>query len=103
MSNLLTFQQEVGEWANKTFPGSNLRTKLTHLHRELIELKEARRDTQVAEECADMFLILLHICHSLNIDLGEEAECKLEVCKGRIWGKPDTEGVIEHVREDVKP
>lgn len=47
-----------------------------------------RRDwSNAAEECADVFFILLHLCRGLGIDLLDEAEKKVAVIEDRLLRK----------------
>jgi hypothetical protein len=99
-SELTNFQTEVGEWATKTFPNSNIKSKISHLKKEVIELEEAGDDAAAAEECVDCFLILLHIAEQFQFDLLTEARAKMDVNRKRVWGKPDKDGVVEHIKEN---
>lgn len=98
------FQRDVAAWASETFPGSTVEAKLRHLAKEVRELeaKAGRSDVAraaVAEECADIILILLHFAEAQTFSIADALLWKFEVCKRRRWGPPDAEGVVEHVRE----
>jgi NTP pyrophosphatase (non-canonical NTP hydrolase) len=44
-----------------------------------------KRDWEnAAEECCDVFFLILHLCRGLGVDLLEEAEKKLEVIERRL-------------------
>lgn len=95
-----SLQEEIGLWADKTFPNSKPMAALKHLEREIKELIEAEeRGEPVGEEAADCVLILLHYAFQKKIHLYHEILAKHRINKGRTWGKPDAEGVVEHVRE----
>lgn len=124
------FQDEVGEWAEKTFTQATDDSIRAHFAREVLELvgitvmEKAIRDTlekhrvttpsgetgvpfriysgetrklQTEEEIADCNMLLLHLCHRRQIDLDEAMRQKFEINKVRRWGKPDAEGVCEHI------
>lgn len=91
-----TLLVEVGEWGAQTFPASTDRAKLAHLAKEFDELKA---DPSSGEEMADMVMILSHLAYAHGIDLMAEIRRKLAVCRGRRWGDPDADGVVEHIRE----
>jgi NTP pyrophosphatase (non-canonical NTP hydrolase) len=91
---LVSFQEEVGEWGNKTFPKNTPDTIVNHLCREVLELAEGHDP----EEAADCFLLLLHHAHRGGYSLLKEARKKHEINKIRTWGEPDEFGVVQHVR-----
>ena len=85
--NLYTasFQYDVGEWADKTFPQSSPHSILSHLAEGVGELAELPGNT--AEEMADCLLLLLHLGHKLGIDVFDEAQKKFYVNQQREWEK----------------
>ena len=100
------FQDEVGEWAEKTFPHSTVLTCINHLWREVAELKDSADAAAITEwngcdpeELADCFLLLLHIAHKIKANLLVEAVVKHGKNKKRTWGNPDAEGVSEHIKD----
>ena len=100
MSELSTFQKEVGEWGDKTFNpkrGNNSKAIVHHLIKEVGELL----DSNASDEAADCFLLLLHHAHTLNYDLLTEAKKKMKINRKRKWGKPDANGVVEHIKNST--
>lgn len=99
----MTFQDRVGQWAEKTFTKATDQTVLTHMKREMVELEESvahgNLKPELAEECADIYLLLLHLAHRNKFDLQAFAKRKHEVNTQRLWGAPDAEGVVEHIKE----
>jgi len=93
------FQKSVGVWGDATFPNADIKAKVCHLKKEVKELENASTECGIAEETADCFLLLLHIAHKSNFDLLAAAQIKMIVNRKRKWGKPDNDGVIEHVRD----
>jgi len=65
-----SLQAEVGQWADKTFPHSNDKSKIEHIRDEIDELNAAPSDPF---EAADIFLIMLHLAYSKNYDLYDKA------------------------------
>ena len=94
------FQLEVGEWANETFPKATNKTIIAHMKREIVELENAQN---IGEECADIYHMLLHLAYRNGFDLYSAARAKFKTNKLRKWGKPDHEGVVEHVKEKHVP
>ena len=89
--------EEVGMWADKTFPESTPESMIEHIKREVKELEEADGKKELGEEMADIVLILMHLAHRKKIHLYGEIMGKFKVCKERTWGKPDAQGVRRHV------
>jgi hypothetical protein len=50
-------------WADETFPGSSLQSKIAHAHKELEEILTSNGSGQ-AVEFADVFMILCHAASS---------------------------------------
>jgi NTP pyrophosphatase (non-canonical NTP hydrolase) len=117
------FQAEVGRWADATFPASTPISKARHLLREagevcelsavidfagampaalepVREAVEAELLPQLADECADALLLLLHIAHAEGFSLLGAARRKFTENQLRTWLQPDTQGVVEHDRSE---
>jgi NTP pyrophosphatase (non-canonical NTP hydrolase) len=91
--------RQCGTWADATFApegGNRGPAIVAHLTKEVIELSENPRDM---EELADCMLLLFHLAHQNGGNLQAAIARKLEINKRRKWGKPDANGVVEHVRE----
>lgn len=87
-------QAEIGAWGDKTFPKSTFRSVLAHLKKEIGELLTEEN----AVEAADCAMLLIHYSHKQGFSLRDEIRKKFEINKGRTWGTPDKDGVVEHVR-----
>lgn len=83
---------ECAEWSNETFGQSTPSSKAEHLRREAVELCQDPTDT---EEMADIFMLLSHLAY--GADLARAVRAKLEKNRLRKWGKPDAQGVVEHI------
>lgn len=99
-SELSAFQEDVGEWGDKTFNAKRktpdpifLEGRIAHFMKEAAELNASYEN----EEVADCFMLLLHIAHLKGFDLLEEARKKMEINRKRTWGEADELGMIEHV------
>lgn len=83
-----------GAWAERNFPKSTPESICEHLRREVIELTERPNDS---EEAADCILLLFHLAYKNNWNLEQAIIDKFEKNKARKWGRPDVQGVVEHV------
>jgi NTP pyrophosphatase (non-canonical NTP hydrolase) len=100
MFNLL--YRKIGKWQEKTFPGSNYKTKFNHLLDEIVELGDSLDSGTIDEiknELADCFILLLGICYVFGVRPVKIIRRKYKVNKKRKWGKPNEYGVISHVKE----
>jgi len=95
--------KEITEWQDSVFTEATPLSAATHLQREVRELifdltnanpKSARL------EAADCFFLLIGVAHLSGIDLEEALAEKMVINKARKWGKPDSDGVVEHIRVD---
>lgn len=108
MKTLCELCKEINDWQDSVFTKATPLSAVTHLQREVIELTFAiqtkdweRGDIgmqQVREELADCFILLAGVAHLLEIDLEAAAEAKMIINRRRIWGEPDADGVVEHVK-----
>lgn len=87
-------QDEVGRWAETTFPHATLTSILEHLRGEVLDELGPETDPS---EAADVLLLLFHYAHKRNFDLIEEAKRKLSVNKTRAWAPPNARGVSHHL------
>lgn len=94
MSELDQFQAEVNEWGKATFPHATAKSIATHLYREAKELLDDPDDPM---EAADVFILVLQLCGWHGASLMEVARVKMEINYKRTWGKPDADGVVEHL------
>ena len=117
-------QNDIKKWSDETFGKHRTGKPIAyHLKKEIKELIEALEDfhqgvysydvtvgalevvnkrRRIKMEAADCFTLLIDILahEQLTIqDLYEGSIEKLEINKNRKWGKPDENGVIEHIKE----
>jgi hypothetical protein len=101
--------EQIHQWQKETFGKATPISKLRHLEKEILELIiELNGDLytdnyeKVEEEYADCFLLLFGsaMAYGMNLDIISSAiKAKFEKNKLRKWGKPDVNGVIEHIKE----
>ena len=108
-----TFQEEVGRWAEATFPNSTAGSIADHLAEEMLELLGTDRvqmalqraleikppSDNPAAESADCFLLLLSLAHRLNFDLLRATREKFEEVKTRRWEEDPESGYARHKEE----
>lgn len=74
---------------------------IKHLQREIEELLNNMDDI---EEWADCLMLLLDGARRRGHDIDAIVDAtwdKLEKNRHRKWGKPDADGIVEHVRESA--
>jgi NTP pyrophosphatase (non-canonical NTP hydrolase) len=121
MKKLQKLMDDIREWSDGTF-GEAQRTIpiLHHLKKEVPEAIEAvrqkekvehdasvgvgefyRKSNKAALEFADCFMLILDAASHFGLsasDLLQVTKIKLEINKDRKWGKPDENGVVEHIK-----
>lgn len=106
-------QDYIGGWQQIQF-GSGDRCLATakHLRKEADELMAAVGELdsyvgpnrfnlliKVGEELADIVILACGIAYRLGIDLFDATFDKMRVNAGRVWGQPDKDGIVEHIKE----
>jgi len=108
-------QQLMNEWfiwATKTFPSATSLSHARHLQKEAAELCEVLIETpnesplnqSLRHEFADCFILILNTASRCGFTIRELMNCgieKMEINKKRKWGKPDKDGVVEHLRSQL--
>jgi len=119
MNSLQRLMNNITGWSDSTFGSKDRNPSIVyHLKKEVDELIEAinvvannknnkapitkiEYSTELAKmEYADCFILLLDSAQHFKISAEELinlANKKLEINKSRAWGKPDENGVCEHV------
>jgi len=95
--------KEITEWQDKTFPNSTALSKVAHLKQEVLELEsDLKTDSDhLTTEWADCAILLFGAakCAGMNYsDCLNAIQDKFEVNKLRTWGKPDENGVVNHIK-----
>lgn len=98
--------ETITAWQKETFPNATALSKIAHLKKELPELEEAIKNdwlqTSTFMEFADCFFLLFGAaaaCGHSYEDIISAIDQKFEINKARQWGKPDADGVVEHIRD----
>jgi NTP pyrophosphatase (non-canonical NTP hydrolase) len=113
MKDLQKLMDDIREWSDATFGERQRNPAIAyHLQKEVPELIEALEESQKIEskrtqdrvcyELADCFMLLLDCASHFGLSAGNllwYTEEKLKVNKERKWGKPDENGVVEHIAE----
>jgi NTP pyrophosphatase (non-canonical NTP hydrolase) len=103
MSDLQKLMYEIRSWSVPTFGDRYQATipVLNHLKKEIDELiLEIEEDGDYSEEFADCFMLLLDAAGGRGLtaeNLIDYTYQKLNKNKTRTWGKPNEDGVIEHI------
>lgn len=107
----MTEQQfnEITAWQKQTFPGATSVSKLIHLAGEDAtgEIDELKQEIKfgvsyykMKMEFADCFFLLFGAAAAEGMTYTQIVQAiqeKFEVNKKRNWGKPDANGVVNHV------
>lgn len=104
--------EEITKWQDETFPHSTEQSRIAHLKKEVLELEKAvvqhqRRPNAVTiddkkDEYTDCFFLLFGAAKKAGMsyeDICNAILRKFRVNEKRKWGKPDKNGVVEHIRK----
>ena len=92
----------ITKWQRETFPHANAHSKIAHLKQEIDELSAdvANKSPFTRLEFADCFLLLFGAASAFGMtynDILEAIHEKMEINIKRVWGKPDENGVVNHI------
>ena len=98
---------EITNWQKETFGQATSMSKLAHLEKEIYELEEElkfikQNKDNVESEFADCFILLFGAAASNGMNYEDICNCiesKMKINKQRKWGKPDENGVVNHVKQ----
>lgn len=110
MTRPSTFQDRVAGWGRVTFPHATPETIWAHMHDETLELADAMEEydrgplttdalaikNKVAEEAADVYLLLLHLAAWYGFDLEEAAREKFAIVQTRTYTTDSGRGYTRH-------
>lgn len=103
--------KEITEWQDSIFTQATPLSAVKHLQREVRELFRdlcygkpvgGSYSENVASEIADCFLLIISVAHLAGVDLETAVKEKMSINRMREWGKPDAQGVVEHVRNEIE-
>ena len=96
----------ICSWQQKTFGQATAMSKLHHLAEEFIELtmdlKDDADEEDVKKEFADCFILLFGAADSYGMsyeDICQAIEDKMNINYKRNWGKPNENGVVNHIKD----
>lgn len=90
-------QDDIGAFAEKTFPDASPRSKALHLSEEA---KEAADNPSDISEWADCMILLSDGARKSGFsmdDLYQAVLRKMEINKKRKWDAGDKDGIIRHI------
>lgn len=95
---------EVTQWQKETFPNATTLSKILHLRKEVNELEVDVKLNLSGKhlEFADCFFLLFGAAAAEGMtyqDICNAIVEKMEINKKRLWGNPDKDGVVYHVKE----
>ena len=95
--------KKVVEWQKKTFPNATALSKVAHLQEEVEELSDdlLTDNPDRRLEYADCILLIFGSAASDGMtyeDICNALDEKMKINKARKWGKPDKNGVVNHVK-----
>ena len=95
--------KEIAEWQLETFGKATSLSKVAHLQEEVEELSDdlLSRNPDRRLEFADCFLLLFGAAASDGMtyeDICNAIDEKMAINKKRKWGKPDENGVVNHIK-----
>jgi NTP pyrophosphatase (non-canonical NTP hydrolase) len=111
-----TLQDRVGMWGETTFPEATDQSIMAHMLDEYTELDDsldgspvtlagdqqvihtavAVDKAKVAEEAADVYLLLLHLAHRHGFSLQDAAEGKFAIVQKRTYTTDSGRGYVRH-------
>lgn len=88
---------KIGHWQDKTFPSATQESIIAHLKKEV--------NTELYKDCneyeiADCIMLLLGLARKRKISIERIVLEKFAINRQRKWGKPNTEGFVEHIKEE---
>ena len=109
----------ISAWQGRTFPDRTVHSVAGHIRKEAAEILDecARHDhmtgqllvplqakdtvnaDRIGEECADLFHLLVAMSDAAGFNLREQVARKYLINLDREWGKPDGDGIVEHIRK----
>ncbi len=101
-----TWSQDIHAWQVETFgPATSPERAFARCTKEWDELLLALHESgpaDVAEECADVAILLCRVAAALGFDLADEIEKKMAINRARKWPAPGT-GPSQHIEDPPAP
>lgn len=95
--------KEITAWQKETFGEATALSKIEHLKQEIEELSIdiIFKSSEKHLEFADCFFLLFGAAAADGMtyeDICNAIQEKFEINKARKWGKPDANGVVNHIK-----
>lgn len=95
---------EITKWQKETFGQATPLSKIAHLAEELSELVADLKSNNPGRrlEFADCFFLLFGAAAADGMsyeDICNAIQEKFEINKKRKWGKPNEQGVVNHIKD----
>jgi galactose-1-phosphate uridylyltransferase len=96
-------QKTISEWGFKTFgyPKDAI-VIVKRMLKESNELEEAIKSDvtydMIADECADIYIVMCHVFATMGFDLHACVDHKMEINRARKW-KISGDGTGQHIKE----
>lgn len=96
---------QITEWQKQTFGQSTALSKIAHLLEECNELiSDLEKDSQSKKlEFADCFILLFGAAAADGMDFEDICQAiheKMSINYKRKWGKPNENGVVNHIKTE---
>lgn len=93
----------ITSWQNNTFTRATALSKIAHLRQEIEELADDIKNNNPNQnlEFADCFILLFGAANSAGMsyqNIIDAINQKMEINYQRQWGKPNEDGVVNHVK-----
>lgn len=93
----------ITTWQNNTFTQATALSKIAHLRQEIEELADDIKNNNPNQnlEFADCFILLFGAANSAGMsyqNIIDAINQKMEINYQRHWGKPNEDGVVNHVK-----
>ena len=100
-SRIQQLQDEIAIWSDATFgSGRPADIPLNHLAKEIQELIVSPEDRMEYADCLILLLDAFRLTGGSAEELINTCYEKMEINRKRKWGKPDKNGVVEHIRHE---
>ena len=94
-------EMEMVNWIEGVLPVRDPRRTIAKMCGEVGELLEAQclgTKADIADEAADVLILLIDVCHLNGVDLTEAFHRKLEINKQRSWVAAS--GSLQHIEDN---
>lgn len=95
-------QKTITRWAEDTFGVATVPRIISRANEEMAELITKAtidpNDPKIAEEVADIIIVLARVGCYLGFDIAEEVDKKMRINRARNWEK-DGSGCAYHIKE----